>query len=300
LTNLITLTESSTGSSAVVSPVGASLLELALSGNKLIEQAATGRPDLYAGVVMAPWSGRIGAGKWIDESGAERKLPINEPARNNALHGLVYDKIFEVKQSTASSVELVIDIAATDGYPNTLRLAVSYELEDGELYASFAVKNLSDAKAPFGIGFHPYISTSWAGAPLNLQVEAESILELNENMIANGKIVVSGTEKDLRGGKALTEVKLDDDFTDLEFVHGIATTRLLTASGSGLEVWQEDVFKHAVIYTPEEFPTRSGSIKAIAIEPCSSGVNAFNSKQDLLELSPGETRSGSWGIRLVN
>ena len=297
---MITLTESSTGSSAVISPVGASLMELTLSGNNVIEQAATGRPELYAGVVMSPWSGRIAGGKWIDETGAEQSLAINEPARNNALHGLVYDKSFAVKKSTASSVELVIDIAATDGYPYALRLAVSYEIEDGQLYASFAVKNLSATKAPFSIGFHPYFSTAWADAPLQLQVSAESVLELNENMIATGKARVSDANKDLRAGEALSEVKLDDDFTDLEFVHGVATTKLVTASGTGLEVWQEDVFKHAVIYTPEEFPTQSGSIKAIAIEPCSSAVNAFNSKQDLLVLSPGETRSGSWGVRLVN
>ena len=297
---MITLPESSTGSSAVISPVGASLLELTLSGNKVIEQVAPGRPEFYAGVVMAPWSGRIAAGKWIDESGTEKALPINEPARNNALHGLVYDKSFEVKKSTASSVELVIDIAPTDGYPHALRLAVSYELEDGELFASFAVKNLFSAKAPFSIGFHPYIATAWADAPLQLQVSAESVLELNENMIAIGKTKVSDVEKDLRNGKVLAEVKLDDDFTDLDFVHGIATTKLLTASGSGLEVWQEDVFKHTVIYTPEKFPTAAGSIQAIAIEPSSSEVNAFNTKQDLLVLSPGETRSGSWGVRLVN
>jgi aldose 1-epimerase len=297
---LITLTESSTGSSAVISPVGAALMALTLSGNKVIEQVAPGRPELYAGVVMAPWSGRIAAGKWIDAEGVERSLQVNEPARNNALHGLVYDKEFEVKKSSAGSVELVIDITPTDGYPHALRLAVSYELEDGELYASFAVKNLSNTKAPFGIGFHPYFSTAWADAPLKLQVGAESVLELNENMIAAGKAKVSDANKDLRAGKALSEVKLDDDFTDLEFVHGIATTKLVAVSGAGLEVWQEDAFRHTVIYTPEEFPTQSGSIKAIAIEPCSSAVNAFNSKQDLDVLSPGETRSGSWGIRLVN
>jgi aldose 1-epimerase len=297
---LITLTESSTGSSAVVSPVGASLLELTLSGNKVIEQAAAGRPELYAGVVMAPWSGRISDGKWIDETGAEKSLPINEPSRNNALHGLVYNKSFEVKKSTASSVELVIDIPATDGYPYALRLAVSYELEDGQLYASFAVKNLSDTRAPFSIGFHPYFSTAWADAPLKLQVSAGSVLELNENIIATGKAKVLDANKDLRAGKALKEVKLDDDFTDLDFVHGISSTKLLTSSGGGLEVWQEDVFKHTVIYTPEDFPTTSGSIAAIAIEPSTSEVNAFNTKQDLLVLSPGETRSGSWGIRLVN
>ena len=297
---MITLTESSTGSSAVVSPVGAGLMALTLSGNQVIEQVAPGRPDLYAGVVMAPWSGRIAAGKWGDAEGIERLLQVNEPARNNALHGLVYDKAFELKRTTDSSVELVIDIAANDGYPHALRLAVSYELEDGELFASFAVKNLSAERAPFSIGFHPYISTAWSDSPMQLQVSAESVLELNENMIATGKSSVSTAGKDLRSGKALSEVELDDDFTDLNFSNGIASTKLLTQDGAGCEIWQEDIFKHTVIYTPEDFPTASGSITAIAIEPSSSEVNAFNTKQDLLVLSPGETRSGSWGIRLVN
>ena len=232
--------------------------------------------------------------------GVERSLQVNEPARNNALHGLVFDKSFEVKKSTSSSVEFVIDIAANDGYPYSLRLAVSYELEDGELFASFAVKNLSTEKAPFSIGFHPYISTAWSDSPMQLQSSAQSVLELNENMIATGKSSVSTAGKDLRSGKALSEVKLDDDFTDLNFANGIASTKLLTQGGTGCEIWQEDIFKHTVIYTPESFPTDSGSIAAIAIEPSTSAVNAFNSKQDLLVLSPGETRSGSWGIRLVN
>ena len=297
---MITLTESSTGSSAVISPVGAALMALTLSGNKVIEQVAPGRPELYAGVVMAPWGGRIAAGKWIDAEGVERSLQVNEPARNNALHGLVYDKSFEVNRSTASSVELVIEITPTNGYPHALRLAVSYELEDGELYASFAVKNSSNTKAPFGIGFHPYFSTAWADAPLQLQSTAQSVLELNENMIAIGKNSVSTAGKDLRSGKALSDVKLDDDFTDFNFSNGIASTKLLTQDGIGCEIWQEDIFKHTVIYTPENFPTESGSIQAIAIEPSTSAVNAFNTKQDLLVLSPGETRSGSWGIRLVN
>lgn len=300
MTGLITLTDTSTGSTAVVSPVGAALLALTLSGNRVIEQVASGREELYAGVVMAPWSSRIADGKWIDADGSERLLAINEPARNNALHGLVFDKEFEVKSSSPSSVELVIEIAPTDGYPYRVRLAVSYELEEGELFVSFAVKNLSSGNAPFGIGFHPYFSTTWSDSPSALKCSAKSVLKLNENMIAIGKNSVSETDKDLCLGKAVSELKLDDDFTDLDFGNGIASTKLLTALGSGLEVWQDDLFKHTVIYTPENFPTVEGTSAAVAIEPSSSGVNSLNTGQDLLILAPGETRSGSWGVRLVN
>lgn len=297
---MINLFDAASGGSAVISPVGAALMELTLSGNQVIEQIVAGREELYAGVVMAPWSGRIADGKWIDAEGEERSLEINEPVRNNALHGLVFDRTFAVKKSSDSSVELSIEIAATDGYPYHLRLAVSYELEDGELFVSFAVKNLSDTKAPFGIGFHPYISLAWTDGPLELHSSASSVLELDENMIAFGKAEVSAAAKDLRKGTPVAELKLDDDFTDMEFSHGMASTKLLTATGSGLEVWQEDIFQHTVIYKPPSFPTQSGSIAAIAIEPSTSAVNAFDNKQDLVILSPGETRSGSWGIRLVN
>ena len=136
-------------------------MELTLSGHRVIENVVAGREDLYSGVVMAPWSSRIEAGKWSMPDGTKYEVPINEPERNNALHGLVYNQSFSVKRSTASSVELVIDIEPSDGYPFFLRLGVSYEIEDGELYSSFAVKNLSATKAPFGIGFHPYLSTDF-------------------------------------------------------------------------------------------------------------------------------------------
>jgi aldose 1-epimerase len=68
------------------------------------------RPELYAGVVMAPWSGRVAGGAWVHPDGRKFQLPVNEPARNNALHGLVFDKEFVVARSTESSVELSIEI----------------------------------------------------------------------------------------------------------------------------------------------------------------------------------------------
>jgi aldose 1-epimerase len=92
---------------------------------------------------------------------------------------------------------------------------------------------------------------------------------------------------------------LDDDYTDLEFRKGVATTKLLTEDGSGVEVWQEDIFKHVVIYTTDSFETETGVMSAVAIEPSTSAVNAFNSKQDLIWLEPNQTRSGSWGIKLL-
>jgi aldose 1-epimerase len=298
-TSLITLTDPATGSSALISPVGASILALELSGKKVIEPVSANGPEFYSGVVMAPWSSRIAQGKYELSDGRSFQLPINEPARNNALHGLVYNQSFEIERSLESAVEMYIEISESAWYPFHLKLAISYELEEGGLFVSFAVRNISSEKAPFGIGFHPYLSMGWAKGPVLIQSAAGSVLNLNENMIATGRASTASSLKDLSVGRQVIAAGLDDDYTDLEFRKGVATTKLVTEDGSGVEVWQEDIFKHVVIYTTDSFEAEAGLISAVAIEPSTSEVNAFNSKQDLLWLEPNQTRSGSWGIKLL-
>ena len=297
---MITLTESATGSSAVVSPVGASLLSLNLGGNQIIEKLAVDKPELYSGVVMAPWSGRVATGSWAHPDGRKFQLPINESARNNALHGLVFDKEFSVARSTDNSVELSIEIAPIEGFPFHLKLAIAYELDGGELICSFAIKNLSAEKAPFGIGFHPYFSTRWLGDGVSITNRAKTVYVLDQNLIDTGRQQTAGSTKDLSIGKLVIGASLDDDFTDLDFVAGVSRTTLSNAAGNGVEIWQDEVFRHNVIYTTDSYEAENGIVTAVAIEPCISAVNALNSHSDLVWLEPNQTRSGSWGIRLVN
>ena len=297
---MITLNESATGSSAVVSPVGASLLALNLGGNQVIEKLGVDKPELYSGVVMAPWSGRVAAGSWVHPDGRKFQLPINESTRNNALHGLVFDKEFSVARSTDNSVELSIEIAPIEGFPFHLKLAIAYELDGGELICSFAIKNLSAEKAPFGIGFHPYFSTRWLGDGVSITNRAKTVYVLDQNLIDTGTQQTAGSTKDLSIGKLVIGASLDDDFTDLDFVAGVSRTTLSNAAGKGVEIWQDEVFRHNVIYTTDSYEAEGGNVTAVAIEPCISAVNALNSHSDLVWLEPNQTRSGSWGIRLVN
>lgn len=286
-------------SAAEISTTGASLLSLNLSGNQVIEKLRVPRPELYEGVVMAPWSSRIKDGSWQGEDGTSYQLPINEPARSNALHGLVFDKTFSIKRKTDSSVELEITISPTSGYPFEILLTVSYELEDAELIVGFRAKNLSETRSPFGIAFHPYLSTKWFGDSAKVVSDAQVVLDLDENLIPKGKLKANETAKDLSLGKLIKAAGLDDGFSQLDFEEYFAITKLVGDSGQGVEVWQDEIFKHLVIYTTDEFETESGVITAAAIEPSTAPANAFNSKEDLIWLAPKEASSGSWGIRLA-
>lgn len=296
---MITLRDSVSGSSAIISTIGASLVALNLGGNQLIKQLSPENPSLFSGNVLAPWSGRLAGGQYAAPNGEVHKLPLNETERNNALHGLVYNREFSVARSTESSVELTIEIEPTTGYPFSLKLAIGYELEDGELFVSFAVKNNSHGVAPFAIAFHPYFVTGWLGASAVVQVDAASFFELDENLVPVGLSATAGSSSDLSVGRVIKEASLDIGFTDLVFHKAVSTAKILNPSGSGLELWQEDIFKHTVVFTTDNYQTEDGTESAVAIEPSTSEANAFNSKQDVLWLEPGQTRSGSWGVRLV-
>ena len=74
---------------AVVTEVGATLRHYAVGGKPVIDgfdvddMASGGR-----GQVLAPWPNRLGNGRYTFEGQAER-VPLNEPERANAIHGLV-------------------------------------------------------------------------------------------------------------------------------------------------------------------------------------------------------------------
>ena len=297
MAELISLTSAS--STAQINPVGAALVSLNLAGNQVIEKLRTSRPELYEGVVMAPWSSRIKDGSWQGEDGTSYQLEINEPARSNALHGLVYDKTFSIGRKSESSVELEVTISPVAGYPFEILLTVSYELEDAELVVSFKAKNIGGSKAPFGIAFHPYLSTKWLGDSASVISDAQLVFDLDENLLPKGKQKATNTSKDLSLGKTIKGAGLDDGFTELDFAEYYATTKVVNDSGQGVEIWQDEIFKHLVIYTTDDFETAAGVTTAAAIEPSTSPVNAFNSKEDLIWLEPNQTSSGSWGIRLA-
>jgi aldose 1-epimerase len=285
---------------AEVSNIGAALCSLEFDSIQVIEEAPSDGRPMYYGVVVAPWPNRTASGQWVDAAGDVRQLEINEPLKQNALHGLVFDREFEVLEQTAESVSLGVEIDPTEGYPYELYLKISYSLSPDGLIGSFEVVNRSSDNAPFGIAFHPYFKFSkFKTAELKVESSAKSYYLQDRNQIPIQKQSVEGTRQDLRSGKLVAGASLDDYYTDLEFLNGIAQTKLIGPDGSGITIWQQEIFKHQVIYTTDDYPTSSGPVSAIAIEPSSCEADALNRKEDLLWLKMGEPVSGSFGVRLI-
>ena len=73
---------------AQIASVGASLRALTCRGRDLVApfDADIVRP-VFRGAVLVPWPNRVVGGRYVFD-GQVHQLPINEPDRGNALHGL--------------------------------------------------------------------------------------------------------------------------------------------------------------------------------------------------------------------
>src|SRR5207249_1371437 len=106
-----------------------------------------------------------------------------------------------------------------------VRVAVTYALHPSfGLAVTTLATNYGTWAAPFGAGFHPYLSTG--GHPLSsvsVRAPASSRLTVDDNQLPIGRAPVQGTSFDLRDGLRLGDVRFDDAFADVTHVDGRAT-----------------------------------------------------------------------------
>ena len=86
--------------------VGAGLRTYVAGGREVLDGYAEGAlADGSRGEVLAPWPNRIGDGRYVWD-GVEHQLPLSEPARGNAIHGLVRFAPWTCTDQTTSRVEM--------------------------------------------------------------------------------------------------------------------------------------------------------------------------------------------------
>jgi aldose 1-epimerase len=213
------------------------------------------------------------------------------------------DHHYEVLAQTESSVTLGAFIHARLGYPFDVQTSVTYELVAGGVRVTHTAENLSSADAPYAVGGHPYFKISGVDtADLFLRSDAATVLVVDERQIPTGTMPTAHSRFDMRAGVRIGDNFYDHDFTDLpRDQDGLAHTFLTATDGRGFDIWQDESFKHIVIFTPDFYFANVGESKryACAIEPQTSGPNSFNSGEDLIWLKQGQQFSATWGINLL-
>jgi aldose 1-epimerase len=299
---MYTITELSIGTHSyieLVGPKGTTKAQICLTQGarlcKLIFEdkhiLASLHPDDYTlhydAAVLFPFANRIKNGTYLFKD-VVYQLPCNEPAKNNAIHGLVYNKTFTVKHKEMSTTHAAVTLVYEDaglhqGFPFKYSMSLTYTLHDHGLGFAIEVVNNDHKAFPFTLGWHPYFRSK------NL---ADSHIHFNSNTrykTDEQKIIIYAIAFHEKMPWSLKGQHLDDGFA-LQ-----SDTIMLYTPAYALTIKSSVPHYFLQLYTPPQ-------ANLIAIEPMTGIANSFNNKVGLQTLAPNAAYSLNWdlSIKLVS
>jgi aldose 1-epimerase len=282
---------------AIIVEVGAGLREYTFGGTDVtFAYGEDELPPRCCGAVLVPWPNRLRAGRYTFD-GVDYQLPLTEPGRGNAIHGLGRWARWVCVRHEPSSVTLALDIVPQTGWPFEVRVEVTYAVDaERGLSVSTSARNHGARRAPFGAGFHPYLALDEHPlAKVTLQLPASQHLVTDDAQLPVGDQAVQGTTHDFRRGRRLGAVRLDDAFTGLKTFEGRGAAEMRLRHG-GVRLWFDETFRYLQVFTLDVLARGQA---AIAIEPMTCPADAFNTGTGLIVLEPGMAWTGAWGLQPI-
>ncbi len=225
------------------------------------------------------------------------QLDITEVEHDNAIHGVLRTTAYELVGHTDESVTLSATIYAPNGYPFVVQTWVTYAITSEGLEVTHRLRNHSSSPAPVAVGTHAFFCIGDVPtSSLVLRTTARTVYVDDERHLPVRREPVSG-ERDLRAGARVGDLALDTCYTDLEFADGRSCTTLTAPDGRSVSVWTDSAFAYQVLLITGDFIADDGQARlAVAIEPQTAAVDAFNSRDGLHRLEGGGEWTVSWGV----
>ena len=251
-----------------------------------------------AGQILAPWPNRLRDGHYTFE-GTTYQLPLTEPVRHNAIHGLTNWSRWALAERSAGSVTLRYDLPPQVGYPWALTLRTTWSVSAEGLRCDQQVTNTSDSNAPWGFSVHPYLRLAGVAVDdILLRVPGRIRVLTDSRLLPIGAVKVAGSEYDFSEPRRIGDSMLDTTFGDLDYEAdgGSSVTIAAPTGDAAVTVWADAAFKWWQIFTGDALHGARHR-RSVAIEPMTCPPDAFRSGRDLVVLEPGTTWSASWGVR---
>jgi aldose 1-epimerase len=250
------------------------------------------------GTPLVPWPNRLRGGRYhFDDT--EYQLPLTEPDRGNAIHGLLRWRAWRAVEVAGHRVVMGTRLHPMPGYPFTLDVRIDYRLGAHGLEVTTTATNAGDSACPYGCGQHPYLSP---GAGLVdeciLQLDAATRITTDERGLPTGREDVAGTPFDFRKGTRVGTLRVDSAFADLgRDDEQRARARLSGPDGHTVQLWVDRHHPYIEIFTGDTLaPDRRRH--GLGCEPMTCPPNAFATGCDVIHLHPGESVSTQWGALL--
>lgn len=234
----------------------------------------------YASSVLFPFASRIKDGKYTF-SGEEFQLNKND---NNisALHGLVYNKKFELFESKTNKQNCSVTVNYfennhSQGFPFNYFISFIYTLCENSLQLKVDLKNTDKRPFPFTLGWHPYFfSNDLPNSSLNFKSNKKVVFD--ENLIAKEIVNYNNNES-----FTLNNKQLDDCFFLEDNKVSFSTSKYTVKISSNVK---ENFLQ---LFTPKNLPV-------IAIEPMTGISNSFNNIIGLRVLEPQKSYTITWDL----
>ena len=275
-----------TSSVKIVLNQGASLQELMLNSVPLIEDLDPLKyQDTYASAILFPFASRIEDGKYVFEDKLYQ-TEINEPERNNALHGFIYNKEFQLieqllERDKATIVLEYNETNLTKGFPFTYKIQLTYVLTNSTLDLSVVVENTSEKTFPFTIGWHPYFKSSDLYNS-SLKFDSDTKVLFDKGLITLDTELYANT----------SEIKVEDKKLDDCYFLNSNTIEFNTPNYK-LTINSDSDNSFLQVYTPPKE-------NVIAIEPTTGISNSFNNKIGLKTLESNKEFAITWQLEITN
>lgn len=282
----------------VVTEIGATLRSYNVAGTPVIDGFAVDEMCPSArGQVLAPWPNRLGDGAY-EFAGRRGRVPLDEPSRGNAIHGLMRFLPWAVVSHAQNVLTMACTLNPSPAYPWRIEVEIEYRLGREGLVVTVGATNLDSEPAPFGLGFHPYLTV---GTPTvdtaRLRIAAAHFLRTDDRGLPIGRQATPGSEFDFSVARPIGPTRLDTAFGDLAR-DGQGTARVSLHhpdSGRGLTVWMDKAFIYVMAFSADTVaPERRR--RSVAIEPMTCPPDALRSGDGLVTLEPGRPWRAQWGI----
>ena len=252
----------------------------------------------FKNIPLFPFPNRLDSGSY-EHDGKKYCFPVNEADKNNSLHGFAFKEAYILENTEVSEQAVKTTLKYVYNgrfeyfpFPATVELVFIVK-EERELEVIATVSNSGSKPMPFGFGWHPYFTLEEVVDSLLLQLPEVKRKSMNDRALPAGEEQVFTSFSSLA---PIGDTFLDDCFV-LSEPEKVAAVRLWSEKQSvGLEIWQEangEQYQYIQVFT---HPSRD----RIAVEPMTCNVNAFQNKEGLKLLKPGESFRAKFGVRLIS
>ena len=276
------LTDTLAGAQAIVVPaIGSNMIAWRVGQARILYEPPTvddllESPTAYGLPVLMP-PNRIAQARF-EVDGRAYLFPKNHGEHH--IHGLVHSVEWKVAKRLASNSDgaiLETTLRSLDHemirevYPQDFTLTMQFVLKDGEVLISTSCENSSDARLPFGIGFHPYFSTPMTSASSKescfVRLPAQERWVLTNCLPTEEKTEPLGGY-DLREFTPVSSLKLDDLYARVADGTAVVEDR---GSRLRLTIHVDESYPFWVVWTG-----KTADVPFICLEPYTCVTNAFN------------------------